>query len=213
MLVFTSSLNMWLAISIFFLLFISEFGISIPYLMETIWILVGYHMRSSSLSPFDIPIFLMIATSGRMCGATALYSLTGLGRNWITRTYQRFFARVLRFDEARGDSLPARVLSRINLFSSFAVAFGRLVWLKIPLTWTMSMKQNLKVLLGGVALSSIIWDLVYILIGVIVGTTQLQPYQTVLCSIAALAIIYIGIYAARRLAYHGQYGLANNKEK
>jgi membrane-associated protein len=208
----TGSLNVWLAIAIFGLLFTSEFGISIPYLMETIWILVGFHARSASLPLFDIPILMAVAVLGRSCGATVLYRLTGLGRNRITRIYQRLFAALLD-SRSKDKSFTGKILSKVNLFSPFSIAFGRLMWLKIPLTLTMSLKQNLKVLLAGIALSSIIWDLVYILIGMVAGSAQLKSYQTVLFSLAALSIIYVVIYVVRRLIYHGQYDLVNGKDQ
>jgi membrane-associated protein len=197
----TGSLNIWLVISILVLFPISEFGLSIPYLMETMWILVGYHAHHSGVFAAEIPVLLLVAVCARMAGATALYSLIGLGRSWILKVYNRFFGFALSPDTSASNSLPARVLRRLNLFSPFTVAFGRLIWLKIPITLTMSVRKNLRVLLMGAAISSLIWDSIYILIGVVVGSAELKTWETVLYSIGALTVIYSLIFLARRLFF------------
>jgi membrane-associated protein len=197
----TGSLNIWLVISIFILFPISEFGLSIPYLMESMWILVGYHARHSPVFAAELPILLMAGVFARSGGATAFYSLIGLGRSWILKVYRRFFGFALNPDAPAGNSLPARVLRRLNLSSPFTVAFGRLVWLKIPINLTMSVRKDLRVLLLGTALSSLIWDLLYITIGAVVGSAELKPYETVLYSVAALAVIYALLFLARRLLF------------
>jgi membrane-associated protein len=195
----TGSLNIWLVVVILVLFPISEFGLSIPYLMETMWILVGYHARQSAVLGAEIPLLLLVAVCARLGGATALYTLIGLGRTWILKIYRRFFSFALNPESSTNKSLPARILRKLNLFSPFTVAFGRLVWLKIPITLTMSVRKELRVLLTGAAISSVIWDSLYILIGVIVGSAQLKPYQTVLYSVGALTIIYTLFFLARKL--------------
>jgi membrane-associated protein len=195
----TGSLNIWLIIAILVLFPISEFGLSIPYLMETMWILVGYHAHHSVIFGAEVPLLLVVAVFARCCGASALYHLIGLGRTWILKVYRRFFNFALSAETPSGNSLPARVLRKLNLFSPFTVAFGRLIWLKIPITLTMSVRKNLRILLTGVSISSVIWDSLYILIGVIVGSAELKPWQTVLYSVCALTVVYSLVFLTRRV--------------
>ena len=42
----------------------------------------------------------------------------------------------------------------------------------------------------GAAISGLVWDSAYILIGFIVGRANMEPYQTLLYSLSALTIIY-----------------------
>jgi membrane-associated protein len=195
----TGSLNIWLIIAILVLFPISEFGLSIPYLVESMWILVGYHAHHSVVFGVEVPVLLMTAVFARCCGASALYYLIGLGRNWILKIYSRFFSFALSTETPSGNSIPARVLRRLNLFSPFTVAFGRLIWLKIPITLTMSIRKNLRTLLIGASISSLIWDSLYIMIGVVVGSAELKPWQTILYSVSALTVIYGLIFLTRRL--------------
>ena len=75
------------------------------------------------------------------------------------------------------------------------------MWLKIPITLTMSVRKNLRVLLVGAAISSVIWDSIYILIGVVVGSAELKTWETVLYSIGVLTVIYSVIFLVRRLFF------------
>ncbi len=197
----TGSLNPWLVVAILALFPLSEFGLSIPYLMESMWILVGYHARHSVPLASELPLLLAVAVCARCGGSTGLYSLVGLGRGWILRLYRRFFGFVLSAEGQNSSSLPARVLRRLNLFSPFTVALGRFIWLKVPITLTMSIRKDLRVLLIGVAISSVIWDSIYIAIGVIVGSAQLEPWQTVLYSAGALTILYGTVFLIRRFVF------------
>jgi membrane-associated protein len=191
--------NVWLIISLFFLCFINEFGLSIPYLMESVWILVGYNTLSGIIPVYQLFIIWITAVTGRMVGATCLYKLLGLGSTWIMKIYHKFFGSFLKEPKANDNSLPQRIMRRINLFSPFSVALGRLMWLKIPLTLLLSMRKQLKTLLTAISLSSAIWDGTYIIVGVIGGNTRLSPAWFILYSIGALTVIYGLIFLIRRI--------------
>ena len=95
----------------------------------------------------------------------ALYHVGRFGsipllRFYNKRAYHDFSPRVAN----------SRVLSRINLSSPFSVAFGRLFAMRIPLTLTLGVKRDLKTLSMGVLISSIVWDAVYIAVGLTVGS-------------------------------------------
>jgi membrane-associated protein len=193
---FTGTVNIWLVISLFVMLTISEFGLSIPYLMETVWILVGYQALTGSLPVFFVAILWLTAMAGRTTGAIILYHLARFSGSWIMRLYRRIFAAALVGKGAETGPVPAshglmaRLRRLINSLSPFSVAFGRLVWMRVPLTLTLGFNKQIKVLVPGVMISSMIWDTTYILAGVIGGGVQLQPFQVVLLSLAALSAIY-----------------------
>jgi membrane-associated protein len=200
----TGSLNIWLVIAILVLFAVSEFGLSIPYLMETMWILVGFHARHDLVFGVEIPLLMLVSVCARCTGAAILYHFVGLGRGWLLKVYRRFFSFALSAEAANnGSSLPARVLRRMNLSSPFIVALGRMIWLKIPITLTMSVRKELKPLLKGAAIYSLIWDSIYILIGVMVGSAELKTWQTVLYSVGALVVVYSLVFLARRLLFRG----------
>lgn len=185
----TGSLNLLLVCAIFFIFVIGEFGLSIPYLMETTWILVGVQIRTT-MPVFDLAPLLMVSMAGRLCGATIFYNLIGLGRTWILNIYSRLFKFAVSPEKANSNNFAAHILRKIDLFSPFSVAFGRLIWLKIPLTLTLSISKRPRPLMLGAAISGLVWDSAYILIGFIVGRAKMEPYQTLLYSLSALTIIY-----------------------
>jgi membrane-associated protein len=201
---FTGTVNFWLVISLFLMLSVSEFGISIPYLMETIWILVGYQTLNGSLPVFFVVILWLTAMCGRTFGAVVLYHLARFGSNWLIRFYRRIFKAALASRETpdfpqddpasisflKKRGIVSRVWHKINSLSPYSVAFGRLIWMRVPLTLTLGFSKQIKVLVPGVVISSMIWDTTYILVGVIGGDAHLEPFQIVLFSLCALTSIY-----------------------
>jgi membrane-associated protein len=191
--------NIWLIISLFILCMINEAGLSIPYLMETIWILAGYHAISGAIPIYQVMLLWLTACSGRMLGAMILYRLLGLGSTWLMKIYRKFFGKFLDEKNTKDNSLAMRVMRRINLFSPFSVAFGRLIWLKIPMTILLTMRRQPKTLLLAIALSTAIWEGTYLVVGVIGGNTHLKPGWFVLYSIGALTLIYGVMFIVRKL--------------
>ncbi len=193
--------NIWLVLAIFLMLSIGEFGTSIPYVMETIWILAGYHAVIGTLSIPELIVLWLVAVAGRIVGTLALYHLARLGRGPIMRLYNRVFGKVLSQStpESNSVSLPVRFFRRINLLSPYSVAFGRLIWLRVPLTLILSMRRKQGILLQAVLLASVAWDATYILIGVIGGNIQVKPTYVILYSLAGLTVIYGVGFIIRRL--------------
>jgi len=187
--------NLRIATVLFLLCLIGEVaGISVPYLLETIWLLAGYHFAHGITPLPDLVLLAFVAQLGREAGALALYNIGRTGSSLLARCKSRF-----KLETDLSDTLPFRLLRRINLLSPFAVALGRLLWLRIPLTFVLGAKRKLKVLLLGVTLSSLVYDSTYITLGAVVGaTTKLEPMHMLLYSLAALTMIYSVTFAVRR---------------
>lgn len=190
----------WLVLSLFILLVINEFGFFIPCLLETIWIITGYNLLVNNISFYQAALLVLTSMTGRIVGSYLLFRLSGLNSGWIMRLYQRWFKPTLTDSVLKSNSFPARLLRKTNLLSPYPVAFGRLLWLKIPLTLTLGIRNNLKTLVFGVMLSSFISDTTIIIIGCITGSANLDPLQTVIYSMAGLFGIYAFIFLIRKLA-------------
>jgi membrane-associated protein len=197
---FTATLDPRMAALLFIICAIGEFGISIPYVLESIWLLVGYQLGTGVLSPLHLVGLWLAAQGGRQLGSTALYYAGRFSSIPLVRFYNK--QRLSRFTSKLANS---KVLSRINLASPFSVAFGRLFGMRIPLTLTLAVKKRLRTLSTGVLLSSMVWDGIYISIGITVGTTvAIKPVYMLLASVAGLTLIYLGTFIVRRLKKHFQ---------
>jgi membrane-associated protein len=192
----TSTLDPRMAALLFVICAIGEFGISIPYVLESVWLLVGYQLGAGVLSPLHLAVLWLAAQCGRQVGATALYHMGRLGSTPIVRFYNN--KRLSRFiPKAVANS---RVLNHINLSSPFSVAFGRLFGMRIPLTLTSAVKKRQRTLLMGVLLSSLVWDTIYISVGLTVGATAVvKPVYMFSYSLAGLTLIYLITFLVRRL--------------
>jgi membrane-associated protein len=197
-LTFAGTFNLWLILSVFVILFFTEFGLSIPYLLETIWMLCGYNVLSGTLSPFHLLLLWLIAIAGRFAGATILFHLAKWNRGWIMKIYSRVFGEALSPKKLEKSSLPARVIRSINLFSPFSVAFGRLIWLKIPMTLTLGVRRQLMTLYIAIVVSGAIWDISYMIVGVIGRGIQLRPSYMILYSLGTLTIVYSLYFIIRK---------------
>lgn len=177
-----------LAVFLFILCAIGEFHVSVPYVLEAVWLLTGFKLGAGTLSPLDFMGLWMASLAGREVGAIGLYRLGGSGANWLTRFYRK-----LRLDRLVASmSKRSRVTKNLNIYSPFSVAYGRLFGLRVPITLVLGVKRRLSPLLWGVLLSSVVWDAVYIALGAIFGSTlSVAPGYLFLGSLGGLTLIYL----------------------
>jgi membrane-associated protein len=184
------------AFILFALCAIGEFGFSIPFLLETVWILCGYQVSRGLLSPYSL-IFLISGTiAGREAGSIILYHLSRYGSMPLIRFYHRRFEKKMADKEA----VPEKIARGLAHLSPFTVAIGRLMWLRIPLTLTLGAQRRLGTLTVAVLLAALAWDGAYIILGATVGTTVMaRPVNMVLYSIAGLSLLYGVTFAVRHI--------------
>lgn len=192
---FTATFDPRMAAVLFVLCAIGEFGLAIPYVLESVWLMTGYNLGAGILSPLYLAGLWLAVQCGRQLGATALYHVGRFGSIPLLRLYNNkrlpsFISRVAQ----------SKLLSRIKLASPFSVAFGRLLWMRIPLTLALGARRDLKTLFTGVLISSLIWDAVYILVGLTVGATAaVKPAHMLFYSLAGLTLVYLITFTVRRL--------------
>lgn len=222
----TSSFNLWLVLAIFLITLTAEFGLSIPYLLESMWILIGYGVSSQMLSPSSIVIFCLVGLIGREIGASMLYRVSGKGSKPVFKLFNKLFEPrpdnveadnifkryiILPFysqieklialspkDKSTSECQATTFFDRVSCHSPFSVALGRFIWLKIPITITMGMARKLLILLIGVALFSLAWDSLYILIGVFGAGGGIGSSSMLIYTISGFIIIQIILSIIRR---------------
>jgi membrane-associated protein len=170
-------------------------GLSVPYLLETIWLMAGYHLANGSLSVVQLLVLLLAAQVGRQCGLLALYYFSRTGSVLLARLAKRF-----KWNLDVGETITLRGGHKVNLLSPFSVALGRLFWMRIPLTLILGAKRKLRTLVLGVVMSSLIYDGTYITLGAVLGTTtRLEPLQMTLLLLATLIFIYAVTFVVKRI--------------
>ena len=182
---------------LFLLCFIGEAtGFFVPYLFEATWLMIGFQVSQGVLSPLNLTLLLLTCIVGRQTGALCLDYISRSGNALFTKYRDRMIPRIDIINAS-----PLRMFRKIDITSSpFSVALGRLLWLRIPLTLILGAKRKLKVLMLGVAISSLVYEAIYLILGAIVGTTiKLEPVSLILYSLAALTVIYVVTFAIRRL--------------
>ena len=192
--------NPTLVIFLFIICFIGEFGICIPYLLETIWLFSGYNFGTGVIPLIDLFLLWLIALIGREAGAITLSYLGRFGSMPLVKFYNKHFEASVAEKMAENNSKKVSFFRRINFASPFSVAMGRLVWLRIPISLILGAKKQLKSLSLGILLASLAWDGMYILLGAVVGAhTTLKPTQMILYSLIGLTLLYAGTFAVRHL--------------
>jgi membrane-associated protein len=170
--------------------------VSVPYVLESVWLLAGFQLGTGALSPLHLIGFWLAAQLGRQVGSLGLYSIARMGSSPLAKLYRkctssRFWPKV---------PVNTKAFSRIKITSPFSIGYGRLIGLRLPLTIILAFQRKLKVAMLGVLLSSLVWDAIYIILGATVGrTTALKPYQMLLVSIAGLTVLYLVVFLVRRL--------------
>jgi membrane protein DedA with SNARE-associated domain len=193
---FTATLDPRMAILLFLLCAIGEVGLAIPYILESIWLLVGFNIGAGEISPWHVIILWLSAQAGRQVGTIGLYYIARLGMPALNGFYHKIrLDGVFKMLMAR-----AGAVNRINLASPFSVAFGRMIGMRIPMLLIMAAKKRLGMLSFGVLLSSIIWDALYMAIGAIFGSTvDIEPGYMLLISVGGLTVIYLATFTIRML--------------
>jgi membrane protein DedA with SNARE-associated domain len=193
---FTATLDPRMAILLFLLCAIGEVGLAIPYILESIWLLVGFNIGAGEISPWHVVILWLSAQAGRQVGNMGLYYIARLGMPALTGFYHKIHLdRVFKTLMAR-----AGAVNRVNLESPFSVAFGRMIGMRIPMLLVMAAKKRPGMLALGVLLSSIIWDVLYMAIGAIFGSTmEISPGYMLLISLGGLTAIYLITFTIRYL--------------
>jgi len=188
---------------VFLLFLLCSFGelwlISIPYLLETVWLVAGYNLSSGALTPFHLLLLWLVAQFGRQTGVLLLFSFSRLGSLPLTRLYQKYVET--RFKKLSGnENWLSKILKKLEShMSPFPIALGRLIGLGTPLTVFLGVKKQYKMLFLGVLLSSLVFDGIFIIFGLVVGAnTMLKPTEMLLFSLIGLTGLYVVIFVIRQ---------------
>lgn len=189
-----------LIIFLFLICMIGEFGlISIPYLLETIWLSSGFNASTGALLLYQLVLLWLVAQAGRQIGAALLC----YGGRWgfvpVTKFYQKYLKARLVGKLSPKQVSSLKFIGGINVLSPYTVAAGRLFGLRIPLSLAVGANRRLGTNMLGILLASLIWDTAYILLGVFGGSIQLKPTQMILYSIIGLSVLYATTLMVRYL--------------
>jgi len=197
---FTATLDPRMALLLFVICTLGEIGISIPFLLEFLWVNVGLNLGAGKMPPIQLLGLWASAQVGRQIGTAVIYRIARFGMPALTRFYHkirldRFFSKII----ARSGPI-----GRINITSPFSVAFARLIGGRFPMLLVMAAKKRYRMLALGVLLSSIIFDGLYICVGAIFGMRiedikKFNPIYTVLITVGILAIIYLLTFIIRTI--------------
>jgi membrane-associated protein len=174
---------------------------SVPYLLETVWLMAGYNLTAGILSPFQLLLLWLVAVSGRETGVLLLFSVSRFGSLPLTRLYQKYLEK--RFKKFSGqDTWLSRLSSKMDSYlSPFTIALGRLIGLGTPLTILMGVKKKYKILFVGVLLSSLIFDGIFLIVGIVVGkNTHVKQTDMILYSLIGLTVFYLIVFSIRQIS-------------
>jgi membrane protein DedA with SNARE-associated domain len=192
--------NPKLLVFLFLICSIGELGVSVPYVLETVWLSSGYNISTGALSPLEFVLLWLVAQSGRQIGATGLYYLGQFGSMPLMKLYRRYFDSAMSERLSKNNSWWLRLFCRVDLLSPLSTALGRLIGLRVPMTLTLGVKRQLRNLLLGVLLSSLVFDGICVSLGVVGGQTLLSPAEMVIYSFTGLTLIYGGSLIFRWLS-------------
>jgi len=175
---------------------VGEIGWTIPYVLESFWLLVGFNAGAGLISPWYIIMLWIAAQIGRQIGNIGLYFIARLGVPVLAEFFHkihldRFFNKI---------KLRTGAAQRIDIASPFSVACGRMVGMRIPCLLVMAAKKKPGMLALGVVLQSLVWDALYISLGAIFGATvKIEPVYMLLISLGCITMMYIITYFIKKL--------------
>ena len=207
---FMGTFNLQLVCLLFILCSFGEVMLaSVPYLLETVWLAAGYSLGAGLLSPFHLLVLWLVAVSGREAGVFLLFSVSRFGSLPLTKLYRKYLER--RFKKFSGNNTWfARISAKLDTYlSPFTVALGRLIGLGTPLTVLLGVKKQYKVLFVGVLISSFIFDGIFMIVGLVVGTkTMVKPTEMIPYSLLGLTVFYLIVFSIRQISKYTKARLA-----
>lgn len=196
---FTGVFNAHLVLFVIIICLVGEVAVAAPYVLETVWITAGYNLGSGAFSPVHVLLLWLAGQAGRQSGALSLSYLARLGTGPVMKIYNKYSDSTLSKKISASNSLPVRLFRKIDPLSPFSVAFGRMLGLRLPLTMTLGIKREPRVLFLGVLASSLVWDGIYIAIGMAGANATVSPAQMILYSLIGISALYGGTFAVQRL--------------
>jgi membrane-associated protein len=183
----TGTFNLRISVILFLLCAIGEVGFTLPYILETIWLMAGFQLAQGALTALDVFYIWLIAQAGRQAGNFGLYYSGRLGMIPLRKLYKRYIEPHM----PKTQIIPAGIIKYLANPSPFSIAVCRLIGLRIPAAVTMSARRRLGYLSLGVLLSSIVWDGVYLILGNTVGNVLPNPIRMFFYSLAGLTGLYL----------------------
>lgn len=218
--------NPWMLLTIFIMTLVAEFGVSVPFLMESVWLFTGYSFVSGNVSVEHLAMFVAVGLVGRLIGGCMVFYLAWYARKFVGAPLFRFAKsrvsllaarwvpmrrltdavhRGVRWAASRtnsgavSESGGIKLMGRRFRLSPLTVAGGRFVGLRWPITLFLGAKRQRTKLLLGIAIFSIVWDAAYILFGVLGGKSGLDQMQMVFFPIGAIVAISGLVFGFKRL--------------
>ena len=219
----------WLLLAIFLIVLVAEFGISIPYLMETVWLFSGYNLAVGNITVGHLILFCMVGIIGRIAGSSALFYISWYSKSSFGMLFVEYFKpRLIRIVNSirplrtifnalslvvcwvasrtsqpslcgANDSKALSVLGWKFNLSPFTVALGRFLCLRMPITIALGAKKQRTSLLLGVMIFSVVWDGAYIAFGVWGGEIGLEPTHVILYPLGIMVFISALVFGFQRL--------------
>lgn len=183
----------------FLVCLIGEVGPSVPYLLETVWLLSGYGLGRDVVQPLQLVVLWLAAQAGRQGGAGLLYHLCRLGSGPLVRAWRRLDKSGSSASELAAALPQHRFFRLAGHLSPFSVAYCRLIGLRFPVTLALAVRGQFKRLALGVVLSSVAWDGIYLLLGVGGASAVVAPVQMLTYSIIGLSVLYAATWGVRRV--------------
>jgi membrane-associated protein len=184
---------------IFLVSFIGEgLLISIPLVLDIAFVTAGIKLSQGQMPIWSLLMLLVMSQLGRHLGAILLFTLSRQSSSFLGKFIAR---RLPKKTSEEGEGKPLKLLQRIDTISPFGVALGRLLWLRVPITLILGARRKLKTLVIGIAISSVIYDFVYIGLGAVVGRkADLDSPYMLLYLAGGLLFLYGITFAVRMLA-------------
>jgi hypothetical protein len=210
----------WLFLAIFLITVAAQFGLFVPYLLESIWLFSGYNVVIGIYSPIFLVALCVVGVVGRELGSGAFFYASSLGSQPLQRFYQkrieprllsragpqvrpgllkRGLARFLGAIFVNNENEQPELFGRPFHFSPFMVAMGHFLWLRVPIIMALGLKGKMKPLLLGVALFSVLYDGLYIMFGILGGTGGINRTMVLLYPLGLMTLIFGTSYGVRRI--------------
>lgn len=164
-----SSLNSGVFLAILVITLIGEVNIAVPLLLESIWLLVGYQSRMDTMSMRNAGLLFLTAQAGRQASLIGIYNLFPFINKPLSKLYMKPLQSNRLYKKFAGSELH-----EFRFLTPLSATLGMMTPLNGPIKFILIFKRKLRPLLIGALFSGMVFDVFYLVIGAVFGTTTLN---------------------------------------
>ncbi len=192
----SSGIDARAALLIFLLIMVAEANLAVPMLIESVWLIVGFHSGFEPGAVMNAVALLLIAQVARQAGIFSIFKLFPFINRPLSSLYMRPLRRTRLYRKYAGNDY----IYNARFLSLPSATLGMMTPLCSALKVFLILKRKRSLLLLGTLFSGLAFDICYVVLGATFHTTRLNmAYLPAFLAVGFLILVVMRLKARNGL--------------